>query len=314
MKREKAFIAKLVDYGLDPYSFNSNTVVLYRYLNKYIDILISKNIPPCFEETNKIINVWNTTGNMRFATHKTKSITKTIKAINVIVTYRMKIENYSLERILNGINIFSDISEKTKYLKYKKKLKLLEHYLWNDQTFVDKDWFKICTGPRSKLQKEISNAVTEYTNAFEVVQRNFKEIFFKNRRNDLIVNNILDTYHTLFVTFTNNMVEWHKELDMCGYEPRGNEGRGNAFERLIVDLFEYGKMYSKNYDAPMGKKIYGYLGDIIRLSFIVDKQQEDVDFENFFGEKEIIDIPEETAIVEQKIKPKKLLLKKMLDK
>lgn len=281
------FIAKFSDYKLEPKNFNFYNP-LYKYIYECLEVLLEKNCRPCFSTTLKVINFWNSNENPKFSFHRTSTMTNVIKFANVLITYQIKIKGHSLKQILNGINAFSNAARTSRHLKYRKKIYLVDTFLWdNPNSFGNKPWFSLCMGPESTLREEAAGITTEYKNTLVASKRAFIEVFCPEQKS--AGNKLFELYYSKFVKFVNQIVKDHKTLEMCSYSSSNFSSNGEAVQKLIYDIFEYGKLSTRNWDWEIESKINYLFSDKLKNCFILNKAFDDFEgeWDNFYEKKKI---------------------------
>lgn len=271
LKRKKQEIITFDDYKINPKQF-MNHIEIHRVLNKWFDILIEANVPPMIEETEEVIKKWNNIENERFSRvniGKTNK-SKTYYLVNLAVSYRMWSMRLTIEQILQSIDNFDSFTTGGR-LKFKKKIHLLNDFLWNDQRYSKKDHFKLSILDKGRALQEYYGVNTKYKNSLDYVRRYYGITFLEGSTKEN--RELFNVNYKLFVDFTNIFVEAHMKKDMVKfYDPDSNfEG----FKKLIRAYFDYADVVTSKSKSTYARKPMNLLGAQMKLDFIAyTKNQE----------------------------------------
>lgn len=246
---------------------------LHKFLKKCLIYLKENKVEPRISETISVINYWNKNKNQRFTKHRINENSSTFKVILSLISYRMHYHKISLNTFFDGIKKFEIISNSNGLLLYKKKLKLVDNFLWGEDKRSSKSWFEICIEDEDSAIADTCGIKINFKKTFERVKKTYINIFHED--DNEIGKMIIFQNSFLFISFSEMLVEYHKTRTMCDYR--------NNFDRLIWDYFTFAREVTENSKRDLNQRIFYILGKKLILDFAMRIRNEPGQ-EKFFSE------------------------------
>lgn len=272
MLKKKILKRKSIDYYTDPRKLLDH-LDLHKFIKNCLIYLEINNVKPRIEETISVINYWNKNKNQRFTKHRINVGKSTFKMILTLVSYRMHFNGIPLNSIFDGIKKFEMISSSNGLLLYKKKLKLVDNFLWGEDKRSSKSWFDICIEDENSAIADTCGIKINFKKTFERVKKTYINIFHED--DNEIGKMIIFQNSFSFIRFSEMLVEYHKTRTMCEYR--------DNFDSLIWDYFTYAKGVTENSKRDLNQRIFYILSEKLMLDFAMRTRNEPGQ-EKFFSE------------------------------
>lgn len=254
LRIKPSLIINFDSYGLKPDKFLKH-IELHKDLFNWLTILVKNNVVPKVVQTKMFLQIWNTFNNSRFIKHRINVKSITFKLICIALTYRMWSEKVSIENIEKVIESFNVLSNNQNRLLHTKKLNCLKHFLWNDRSYGQKDYFELSLFDKDHVLSEYYCKQLPPDKSFEIVRKLFGYVFHYNKPEE--GKKEFKRYYKLFIDFTNEMIKNHRTKKMCKFGEYDTSLEG--FEEYIYSYFCYCYNDIKEYENPKYWKPYNIL-------------------------------------------------------
>ena len=246
---------------------------LHIFVKKCLEYLKENKVQPRHIETISVMNYWNKSKNPRFTRNRINENSSVFKMILTLISYRMHYHCIPLNAFFDGIKKFNLISESNGLLLYRKKLKLIDNFLWGEDKRSNKSWFEICIENEDNAIADTCGMKINFKQTFEKVKKAYINIFHED--DNEFGKSIVFQNSYAFISFSERLVECHKNKTMGEYR--------NNFNGMIQDFFTFVKDVTINSRKSLDSRIVYILSQKMLLDFAM-KVRKEPGMSNFFSD------------------------------
>jgi hypothetical protein len=267
----KPYVATYNDYNIKPRNLY-NHIELHRFLNKCLSYVLKNNLRPQKRVAENILNYWNSVDHPRFTHHNRKSKIK--DQIILVITYYMHKNKFTEKSIKNAIDNFSEISNINNLLKYCKKLKILDSFLWNSNSRHNIKWIFACNCDLNTAFERTHTQQPAFPKTMNRTKKYFLKYFFPEIEDREIGEKLFQSEFYKFRIFSDKMVEDHQNLNMCSL----------SIDQYLDNYFDYASEQFNNLNSKKNLNIWRIIGDAVKMNFVLWMRSEP-GFEDFYRKK-----------------------------
>lgn len=261
---KKELIKKVIENEYIDSNKLTDHIDLHKFVKKCLIYLRENKVVPKEIETISIMNYWNKSKNPRFMRNRINVKSFTFKMILTLVTYRIHYHKIPLNSFFDGMKKFNLISESNGLLLYRKKLKLIDNFLWGEDKRTDKSWFEICTQDENSAIADTCGIKINFKQTFEKVKKSYINTFHED--DNEFGRSVVFQNSFLFISFSEKLVECHKTKTMGEYR--------NNFAGMIQDFFSFARKVTINSKRSIDSRIVYILSQKMLLDFAMKVRSE----------------------------------------